>query len=241
MPIYKCNECSHEYSQLSKPTDCEVCGANNFKIVEEKKDLESEKVKILIPSFIEKTILNENIVKQSVYWSPISRFARFKDGCLFQEVSKPNWGEWSVLNANYLPDNIQKTDYSIDVKKVDGPKDCLYGILTTIKESKFYYLLITSDGYFSMGKHSKSKWNHYIDREKHSSINQGNSINKLRVVTEGNLITGFINGKKVESFRDDLSPYKSTNIGVYSASSIQGNGVAVYFNKVKVTTTVLKY
>lgn len=57
MPIYKCNECSHEYSQLSKPSDCEVCGANNFKIVEEKKDLESEKVKILIPPLLRKLYL----------------------------------------------------------------------------------------------------------------------------------------------------------------------------------------
>jgi len=243
MSIYKCNECSHEYSQLSKPNECEVCGANNFQVIEEKKELRSKVVKTLIPSIIDKTILDESFIKLSSFWSPISQFAKFEDRSLFQQVSKPNWGEWSVLNTNSSLHNVQKTDYCLNVKKVDGPKNCLYGILTTVQEPKFlncYYLLITSNGLFSLGKHSRKNWQHYINRKKHSSIKQGDSLNRLRIVTEGNLITGFINGQEVGSFRDNSTPYKSTNIGVYSTSNEQGNGVAVYFNKIKVITTIFK-
>jgi len=39
MPIYKCKECSHEHDLRSKPSECDICGAHNFKIIEEKKDL----------------------------------------------------------------------------------------------------------------------------------------------------------------------------------------------------------
>ncbi|MCL2932270.1 MAG: hypothetical protein MGG11_08325 [Trichodesmium sp. MAG_R03] len=243
MPVYKCNECSHEYIQQSQPSNCEVCNANDFKIIEEKKNSRFRDVKKSIPSIIEETIIDERLIKPSPVWLPISKFAKFEDGSLFQQVSKPNWGEWSVWNTNSSSHNIQKADYSLDVKKVNGPNNCLYGILTTIQEPTVlncYYLLITSNGHFSIGKHSTKKWKHHVDRKKHSSIRQGDNINTLRVVTEGDLITGFINGQKVESFRDKFYPYKSSNIGVYSTSNEEGNGVAVYFNNIKVITTIFK-
>ena len=243
MPVYKCNECSHEYVKLSQPNNCDICNANDFEIIEEKINLRFRQVKKSIPSILEKTIIDESLIKPSSLWSPMSKFAKFQDDSLFQQVSKPNWGEWSIWNTNSSPYKIQKSDYSLDVKKVNGPNNCLYGILTTIQGTKVlncYYLLITSNGHFSIGKHSRKNWKHHVNRKKHSSIRQGNNINTLRVVVEGNLITGFINGQKVESFRDNFYPYKSSNIGVYSTSNKEGNGVAVYFNNIKVITTVFK-
>ncbi len=325
MPIYKCNECSHEHNQPSKPSECDICTANDFKIIEEKKDLLRE-VKTLTsskkkpektfkpPTFtkpsspaskvirkpesvgrpkapvsdsrptlidstrgdttappkgnnlwtwiaglsvvalvaliiglqptetVEKTVLDENFTNPSSRWLT-TEFAKVKDGGLFQQVSKPNWSEgigWDINYSRY--NNIQKTDYSADVKKVNGPDNRPYGILTRIQENleDYYFLLIASNGRFTMGKRSRgNRRKYYIKNKKHYSINKGNNtINRLRVVTEGNLITGFINDIKVGSFRDDS--YKHGNIGVYSDSDKQGNGVGVYFDNIKVIITVPK-
>lgn len=333
MPIYKCNECSHEHNQISKPSECEICGANDFKVIEKKKDLPiavktpttpSEKKPkktfkpptftkpspslskvtrkpksiarpkapvsdsksiysystssystplkrnnlwtwvarlsmvslttwgiivimpaigfwfkyLQLPTTVEKIVLAENFSNPSSRWL-IGKFAKFKDGGLFQRVSKPNWGYWNYWDTNYLPVNIQKTDYSADVKKVSGPDNSAYGIITRIQENNnknYYYLHISGNGYFSMGKHSKENWEYQINWKKDSAINQGNNTNRLRIVTEGNLITGFINGKIVGAFRDES--YKSGNIGVYSESNRQGSGVAVYFDNIKIIVTV---
>lgn len=333
MSIYKCNECSHEHNQLSKPSECEICGANDFKIIEEKKDLPRavktsiysekkpkktfkpptftkppppsskvtkkpepivrfkapvldskptyshstsrifrpimgsftvlgvriDKLTIVVlpigiivtipamvswfqnlqtPPTVEKTVLDENFTKPSSRWST-NEFSKFKDGGLFQQVSKPNWSYWSSWDTNYSPYNIQKTDYSADVNKVNGPDNKNYGIITRIQENNsqnYYYLLIRSNGYFSMGKHSKENWENKINWKEDNSINQGNGLNRLRIVTEGNLMTGFINDKKVGSFRDNS--YKSGNIGVYSGSDKQGSGVAVYFDNIQVIATI---
>ncbi|NEO53527.1 MAG: PDZ domain-containing protein [Okeania sp. SIO3B5] len=193
------------------------------------------------PPKVERTVLDENFTKPSSRWS-IGEFAKFKDGGLFQQVSKPNRGYWNSWDANYLPYNIQKTDYSADLTKINSPDNEAYGILTRIRgnnDQNYYYLLITSNGYFSMGKHSKENWENKINWKEDNSINQGNGLNRLRVVTEGNLITGFINGKEVGNFKDNS--YKSGNIGVYSESGKQGNGVAVNFDNIKVIATVFPF
>ena len=192
-----------------------------------------------LPTTVEKTVLNENFTNPSSRWS-INEFAKFKDGGLFQEVLNPDLGYLSYWDTNYSSYNIQKTDYSVDIKKINGPNTTPYGIIARVQENNtqnFYFFIITSNGYFSMGKRSRNNWDHIINGKKHNSINQGNyTINRLRIVTEGNLITGFINGKRVGSFRD--SSYKDGMIGVYSQS--EGKPVAVYFDNIKVIITVPK-
>jgi uncharacterized protein YejL (UPF0352 family) len=156
--------------------------------------------------------------------------AMIKDGGLFQLQPHVNWADWSSWEGQTFSD----VDFSTDVIKVDGPDNVFFGILARVsggENPNFYYLRINGNGYLTMGKYSQNHWDNIVDSKEIDFLNKGNNKNHLRLVCNGNLITGFINDQVVGRFRD--TSYKSGKIAVQSARG-EENAVAVYFDNVLV-------
>lgn len=173
-----------------------------------------------------------DVVLQEDFTSPkdwtLPEGAMIKDGGLFQVQPQLNWAGWSSWEGQTLSD----VDFSADVVKVDGPDNVFFGILARVsgdKSPNFYYLRIDGNGYLAMGKYSQNEWQDIVELQAPDILNIGNSKNHLRLVCNGNLITGFINEHVVGRFRD--TSYKSGKIAVQSARG-EENAVAVYFDNV---------
>lgn len=159
--------------------------------------------------------------------------AEFKDESLFYLIQEDNTYGLSLWNLI----NFRDSDFSIDVSKVDGDENIFFGIASRINGrdfQQFYYLLINSSGYFSMGKHSEDQWNDRIVWKMSNSINTSNSKNRLRIVSKGETIIGYINEDEVGRFKDKA--YEAGKVGVIS-NNIQGNEIAVYYDNMLVEGT----
>lgn len=176
----------------------------------------------------------QKVVLQDDFTSPqdwkLPEGAMIKDGGLFQLQPHINWAGWSSWEGQTFSD----VDFSTDVVKVDGSNHIFFGILARVdgdKSPTFYYLRINGNGDLNMGKYHQNHWNDIVTLKETDVLNRGNSKNHLRLVCNGNLITGLINGQAVGRFRD--TSYKSGKIAVQSARGKE-NAVAVYFDNVLV-------
>ncbi|MGK7945784.1 MAG: hypothetical protein AB4058_15080 [Microcystaceae cyanobacterium] len=174
-----------------------------------------------------KVVLEDNF-SAAKKWS-LTKGGAIKDGGLFHR--QPNVKHYGA--SIWTGQDFTDVDFSADAKKVNGPDNVPYGLITRVggkSYQDFYYLLIAGNGTWVMGKHSDGTWEKQGDWRKSKIINQGNqSTNRLRLVTKGNLIVGYINGQRVGYFRDPA--LKSGKIAVTSMRGT-GDAVAVYFDNV---------
>ncbi len=174
-----------------------------------------------------KVILEDNF-SASQKWS-LTHGSKIKNGGLFhlqpyvKHYGKSIWTGYKFINV----------DFSADAKKINGPENVPYGLVTRLggeNYENFYYLMIAGNGTWIMGKHTKGSWEKQGKWHKSQIINKGNQeMNKLRMVVKGDLVIGYINGKRVGHFRD-----KSFQSGYIAVTSFRGTGdaVAVYFDNV---------
>lgn len=152
----------------------------------------------------------------------LTALAQIRDLGLFSLQPKKNTIGWSIWNSHTFKD----IDFSADLVKVDGPEDQGFGLIARRSKKQFYYLLISGNSKFVMGKFSQGKWGQKVsstrDWQHSDAINGGNSSNRLRIVCKGNLIMGWINQQLVGSFRDD-----SFTAGKIGFASHQGEEQAV--------------
>ncbi|MEG3435544.1 hypothetical protein V0288_00285 [Pannus brasiliensis CCIBt3594] len=185
-------------------------------------------------SEFQKTILQETFDRPRS-WA-LTDNASFQKGGLYQRQVRRNHFGASI----WMGKSFQDVDFSADATKTSGPNDIPYGLITRINtknDQKFYYLFINGQGNFVMGKHDKDQWLHRVGWEKHEAIKTGSRRNRLRIVTKGNLVIGFVNGQQVGSFWD--SDYRSGRVALFSMRG-RGDRVSVYFDNVLLKERVPK-
>ncbi len=176
----------------------------------------------------QKVVLQEDFTAAKGW--KLAEGAAIKDGGLFQQEPNLNWVGWSSWESQRFSD----VDFSADVVKVNGPNDSYFGIMTRLSDDEnqnFYTLRINGNGSFVISKHGKDKWENIFGPKESDIINLGNGKNRLRLICQGNLITGLINNKLVGRVRD--TSYRSGQIAVESARG-EENSVAVYFDNIVV-------
>jgi hypothetical protein len=179
------------------------------------------------PKTFQKVVLEDDFSIRRK-WS-LTNGARIKDGGLFQYQPQIKHYGASIWTGR----TFTNVDFSADVKKVSGPDNVPYGLVARMggkNYQDFYYLFISGNGTWVMGKHNAQGWKQRGKWRKSEWIRQGNvKTNRLRIIVKDNLIVGYINGKQVGFFRD--SSFKSGKIGVMSMRGT-GDVVSVYFDNV---------
>jgi hypothetical protein len=145
-------------------------------------------------------------------------------------VSSSKSGKISVPRLKF-------TDVSIDADaiKVAGPDDNAFGLICRYKdEENFYFLEISSDGYYGIGKSKDGDLTLLGTDQMQSSdaIRQGKVANHIRAECVGQTLTLYTNGVKLAQVEDaDLA---EGDVGVV-AVSFGTPGVEVSFDNFSVT------
>jgi hypothetical protein len=137
-------------------------------------------------------------------------------------ISNSHFNYWSTLNKQYTDARIE-----VDVAKLDGPDSNRAGILCRFQNvngtPNFYFFVISSDGYYAVGRTNglESVLLGQDQMATSSNINTGLSINHLRADCTGNTLAFYVNGFPVAQVTD--STLTSGEIGLLAGTFDEGN------------------
>lgn len=173
------------------------------------------------------------------------------------DASSPAWGtldaNWAItdgklqvtplLNSSavLINHNREFTDAEVTAEVVMSKGedlDQLGGLIFWAKDyNDCYALVISADGKFAVGRKLVGRWINPIAKTDTAAIKTGvGETNKLRVRTEGNLLTASINDTQVATLKGD-PPKGSSSIGLYGESAETTKNVWD-FTDVTVTTVL---
>lgn len=122
------------------------------------------------------------------------------------------------------------TRIEVDATKNGGPDDNDFGIICRYGDvNKFYYGIISSDGYYSIMKMTSDHGiilgsDSMLESDK---INQGAATNRIRLDCVGSSLTLYVNGFQVDQQTD--SEYTTGNVGLISGALGKG-GTDILFD-----------
>jgi hypothetical protein len=124
----------------------------------------------------------------------------------------------------------------VDVGNLNEPKDDDFGVICRAKDwANFYFLVISSDGYYGIGK-VKNSVQRLIGMQAmlpSEDIARGRAINHLRADCIGDALSLYVNGVLLKTVRDP--DYRTGDVGLL-AGTFEEPGTEVFFDRF----TVLK-
>ena len=144
-------------------------------------------------------------------------------------VQSSNIDYWANPNLNF-------SDVSIDVQatKVGGPDDNDFGVLCRYQDAKnFYFLIISSDGYYGIGKMKDDQQILISDENLLPSeeINQGNATNHIQASCIGSTLTLSVNDQLLMQVED--TDFLSGDVGLI-AGTYDSSGTDINFDNFRV-------
>jgi hypothetical protein len=130
---------------------------------------------------------------------------------------------WSVPGLTAADVRIE-----VDALKVGGERDNRFGVICRAAGENFYTFMISSDGYYGIGKSIGMRQTLIGNSAMQPSpaINQGTALNHLRAECIGDTLTLTINGQMVAQVRD--SEFISGDVGLI-AGTYETLGVDILF------------
>jgi len=157
--------------------------------------------------------------------------ADYAEGVYRIYVSKPNVDIWSSPDLSFEDAIIQ-----VDATKGGGPDDNNFGIFCRMDEnaSRFYYFVISSDGYYGIGKMTGGQQILLGDDVMQPSehIHQGYAQNHIQAECVGERLSLSVNGNQIAEVIDQ--EYSAGQVGLL-AGSFDTPGVDIYFDDFLVT------
>ncbi len=132
---------------------------------------------------------------------------------------------------------LEFTDVSVQVEaiKVGGPDDNDFGVICrSVDISNFYFFVISSDGYYGIGKVSDAGQELIgTDAMQPSeAIQQGETTNTIRAECVGSSLSLYVNGEMLAEVQD--SEFSSGDVGLI-AGSFDIQGTDIHFDNFSVT------
>jgi hypothetical protein len=149
-------------------------------------------------------------------------------------VNAANYSAW----ANPGNESFVDTRVEVDALKNAGPDDNEFGIICRYMDTnRFYYAVVSSDGYYGILKMSSSG-SAPIGRDsmlESDRITQGAAINRIRFDCVGSTLTLYVNGFQLD--RQNDSEYTTGNVGLL-AGTFATTGTDILFDNFFVYKTV---
>jgi len=145
-------------------------------------------------------------------------------------VKKVQWAVWSSYEEKRYGDFIF-TAAARQVSNLPGE----YGLVFRYQDNdNFYFLNISADGYYILGKQLDGKWVILVDWTPSPAINQGQGENVLGVLCAGDEISAYVNGQSLVTISDDS--FAEGYVGLMALTFGEPN-VHVAFDWVRVEAT----
>jgi len=126
--------------------------------------------------------------------------ADYEDGHYKIVVHAKNADFWAYPGLN-----IEDTMIEVDATTVDGPLDNNFGVICRHQDVKnFYFFIISSDGYYAIGKVFGNNQT-LISADKmqlSDAISQGYTTNHIKAVCDGSQLSLIVNGTQLISVED---------------------------------------
>ena len=106
---------------------------------------------------------------------------------------------WSTPGKSFRDVRIE-----VDVAKLNGPDENRIGLLCRFSENNYYFFMVSSDGYYTIGKYTAGIAVQLGQSAMQSSdsIHQGLAVNHLRADCVGDILTFYVNGVLVAQAQD---------------------------------------
>lgn len=173
-------------------------------------------------------LFQDNFADSESGWNRVATMqgeTDYADGVYRILVNEPNLDIWSMPGKDFQDVRIE-----VDALKVGGERDNRFGIIcrATLPDS-FYTFIISSDGYYGIGK---IKGQDYTLIENDSlqpseAILKGAALNHLRADCIGDTLTFYVNGEKLAQVRD--AEFPSGDVGLI-AGTYQTAGTDIRFD-----------
>lgn len=166
-------------------------------------------------------------------WNEFSRAdgsVEYADGEYTVSIKTPDQCFWSTPLRNYSDVIIE-----VDAYEQKGTTDNEYGVVCRMLDSdNFYYLAITSEGYYIIGKQSNGEWVYLLDGEYqfNEAIKGDESVNHIKATCEENTFSLEANGTPLVSITDP--GIRTGDVGVY-ACAFSSPGATINFDNYIVT------
>jgi hypothetical protein len=138
----------------------------------------------------------------------------------------------NALQANFWSTpgkSFKDVRMEVDVAKLSGPDENRIGLLCRFVENNYYFFMVSSDGYYTIGKYIGGNAIQLGQSEMQfdESIHTGLAVNHLRADCNGSTLIFFVNGTPVAKAEDsDLS---EGDVGLLAGTFAQP-GVDVIFD-----------
>lgn len=179
------------------------------------------------------TLFHDDFSDPTSGWARISGQGGAMDydnGMYRMVVTAQNYNLWSFSGHAY-----QDVRVEADATRMAGPAENLLGLICRSRDAdNFYLFIISSDGYYALGK-IKNGTISLLGQEMmaHSTaIIQGDGPNHLRFDCVGQTLTGYVNGQAVAITND--ADFPSGDAGLI-AGTFDQPGVDVAFDNFVVT------
>jgi hypothetical protein len=138
----------------------------------------------------------------------------------------------NALQANFWSTpgkSFRDVRLEVDVAKLNGPDENRIGLLCRFVEGNYYFFMVSSDGYYTVGKYIGGNVIQLGQNEMQpdSAINTGTAINHLRADCVGNNLAFFVNGNLVARAQD--TDFVEGDVGLLAGTFSQP-GVDVLFD-----------
>ena len=123
-----------------------------------------------------------------------------QDGEFQVRVLEPNYVQWSLVHLNASNVVIQ-----VQTRKAGGPDDNLMGVICRYQDDlNFYFIVISSDGYYGIGRMLKGERTLLTGQTLLPSawVQGGNTVNTLKVTCSGSRLSLEVNGETLASVED---------------------------------------
>ncbi len=92
--------------------------------------------------------------------------------------------------------SLESFSLEVDATQVSGSDDNEYGLVCSYEDEESYYeLAISGDGYVGFFVKEQGRWDTIVSFTRHEAINQGDSVNRLRLEVEDGAFSFYINGQ----------------------------------------------
>jgi len=125
--------------------------------------------------------------------------------------------------------NLSDARMEVDIGKLAGPDENRIGLICRYTGSDYYFFMVTSDGYYAIGKFVNGQMTQLGQSEMQYSenIRKGVTVNHLRGDCVGNTLTLYINGFQTAQAQD--STLTAGDVGLMAGTFAQP-GVDVIFD-----------
>ena len=135
----------------------------------------------------------------------------YSQGGLRFQVWQSNSQLWSTPDVHFRDVHIE-----VEAQKISGDENDLFGLICRgQKNSGFYAFLISSDGYFGIGRLQDNQMHILGDGAMPPSeiIRQGQTSNQIRADCVSDILAVWVNGFKLADYRDEV--YTSGYVGLF--------------------------